>query len=285
MTPRLGSVLRFRDDKLFQGAVNISWFYQDRDRAQAAATAFVFHGPRYHGVPRQEDYHEHSLTDTATFAYSILSQACGKGEQPFKMAVAGYGTGKSHLALALAELLHTPESSAGRAVLESIAAADDELGQECRILLNEQGKPSLVIPLNGMREFPLLPEILRRVTASLRADGHDSTPVENMRPRFARAASLIERLHQRLVDEICREAGKPTLESLVAALREDQDETAYKAVAQYLDREGLSLDASQNGSLPELFQILMETYCGAGKPYKNIVILFDEFGKYLELRL
>lgn len=285
MTPRLGSVLRFRDDKLFQGAVDISWFYQDRDRAQAAATAFVFHGPRYHGVPRQEDYHEHSLTDTATFAYSILSQACGKGEQPFKMAVAGYGTGKSHLALALAELLHTPESSAGRAVLESIAAADDELGQECRILLNEQGKPSLVIPLNGMREFPLLPEILRRVTASLRADGHDSTPVENMRPRFARAASLIERLHQRLVDEICREAGKPTLESLVAALREDQDETAYKAVAQYLDREGLSLDASQNGSLPELFQILMETYCGAGKPYKNIVILFDEFGKYLEFAI
>ena len=29
----------------------------------------------------------------------------------------------------------------------------------------------------------------------------------------------------------------------------------------------------------------METYCGAGKPYKNIVILFDEFGKYLEFAI
>ncbi len=285
MSTCLGEIIRFRDDKLFQGAVDVSWFYRDRDKAREAAATFVFHGPRYHGVRQQEGYHEHRLTDTATFACSIVNQACGKGEQPFKMAVAGYGTGKSHLALALAELLHAPESDAGRAVLEGIAAADDELGQECRILLNEQGKPSLVITLNGMREFPLLPEIVRRVIDALRADGLDSTPVENVRPRFARAASLIEKLNPQLTNDICREAGKATLEHLVAALREEQDEAAYKAVAQYLEREGVPLDASQNGSLPDLFQILAETYCGDGKPYKNIVILFDEFGKYLEFAI
>ena len=285
MSTCLGDIIRFRDDKLFQGAVDISWFYRDRDKAEAAAAAFVFHGPRYHGVRQKEGYHEHRLTDTATLACSILSQSCGKGEQPFKMAVAGYGTGKSHLALALAEFLHTPESTAGQAVLESIVSADEELGQECRILLNEQGKPSLVIPLNGMREFPLLPEILRCVTASLHADGHDSTPVENMRPRFAKAASLIERLHQQFTDTICQEAGKPDLESLVAALREEQDEAVYKAVAQYLEKEGIPFDAGQNGSLPEFFQILVESYCGIGKPYKSVVILFDEFGKYLEFAI
>lgn len=285
MSTSLADIVQFRDDKLFQGAVDISWFYRDRDKAREAASAFVFHGPRYHCVQQQEGYHEHRLTDTATFALSILNQACGKGTQPFKMAVAGYGTGKSHLALALAELLHAPESAAGQAVLESIAAADEKLGQECRILLNEQSKPSLVIPLNGMRDFPLMPEILRHVSASLHADGHDSTPVKNMRPRFARAASLIEKLHKQFTDTICQEAGKPDLESLITALREDQDETTYKAVAQYLEKEGLPLDASQNGSLPELFQILVEMYCGIDKPYKSIVILFDEFGKYLEFAI
>lgn len=285
MSTCLGDIIRFRDDKLFQGAVDISWFYRDRDKARAAATAFVFHGPRYHGVRQQEGYHEHRLTDTASFACGILSQACGKGEQPFKMAVAGYGTGKSHLALALAEILHAPESPAGQAVLESIAAADEELGQECRILINEQSKPSLVIALNGMSEFPLLPEILRRAIDALRADGLDSAPVENVRPRFARVASLIENLNQQRTQKICQEAGKANLESLIAALREEQDEAAYKAVVLYLDQEGIPFEASQGGSLPELFQILVETYCGIGKPYKNIVILFDEFGKYLEFAI
>lgn len=285
MSMCLGDIIRFHDDKLFQGAVDISWFYRDSDKARTAAAAFVFHGPRYHGVRQQEGYHEHSLTDTASFACGILSQACGKGEQPFKIAIAGYGTGKSHLALALAELLHAPESPAGQAVLESIAAADDELGQECRILLNEQSKPSLVIALNGMSEFSLLPEILRRTIVVLRADGLDSTPVENARPRFARVASLIENLNQQCTDKICQEAGKPTLESLVIALREEQDEATYKAVVLYLEQEGIPFEASQGGSLPELFQILMETYCGIGKPYKNIVILFDEFGKYLEFAI
>ena len=285
MSTCLGDIIRFRDDKLFQGAVDISWFYRDRDKARAAATAFVFHGPRYHGVQQQEGYHEHRLTDTASFACGILDQACGKGEQPFKMAVAGYGTGKSHLALALAELLHAPESPAGQSVLESIAAADEKLGQECRILLNEQSKPSLVIALNGMSEFPLLPEILRRAIDALHADGLDSTPVENVRPRFTRVASLIENLNQQRTHKICQEAGKSNLESLVRALREEQDEATYKAVVLYLEQEGIPFEASQGGSLPELFQILVETYCGIGKPYKNIVILFDEFGKYLEFAI
>lgn len=84
MSTCLGDIIRFRDDKLFQGAVDISWFYRDRDKAEAAAAAFVFHGPRYHGVRQKEGYHEHRLTDTATLACSILSQSCGKGEQPFK---------------------------------------------------------------------------------------------------------------------------------------------------------------------------------------------------------
>lgn len=284
MNSLLGDVIRFRDDKLFQGAVDISWFSRDRNNSQAAAASFVFHGPRYHGV-HQEGYREHKLTDTASFACSIVTQACGKGEQPFKMAVAGYGTGKSHLSLALAELLHAPESAAGQAVLEGIAAADEDLGQKCRNLLSEESKPSLVIALNGMREFPLMSETTHIVIEALRADGHETSPIENVRPRFGRAASLIEKLNHQLTDEICLEAGYPNLESLVLALREEQNEAAYKAVAQYLEKAGLSLDASNNGSLPELFQILEDNYCGSGKPYKSIVILFDEFGKYLEFAI
>lgn len=40
MSTCLGDIIRFRDDKLFQGAVDISWFYRDRDKAEAAAAGF-----------------------------------------------------------------------------------------------------------------------------------------------------------------------------------------------------------------------------------------------------
>ncbi len=277
----LGDIIRFRDDKLFYGAVDVSWFFRDRAKSRAAATAFVFHGPRYHGV-RQYENSEHKATDTASFALGVLQQCCGKGEQPFKMAVSGYGTGKSHLALALAELLHEPEGEPGNAVCAGIADADAAMGRECRILLNEQHKPSLVIPLNGMNEFPLMSEITRRALELLRADGHDGAPIERVRPRFIDVATLIEKLDIKIKHEICQEAGKPNLETLITALRKDQDETVYKAVAEYLINLGLPIDVGQNGSLQDLFISITENYCGEGKPYKNVVILFDEFGKYLE---
>lgn len=285
MTTRLGDVIRYRDDKIFQGAVDLSWFYRDRVKSEAAAEAFVFHGPSYHGVQQQNGYGEHKLTDTASFAHHILEQACGKKDCPFILAVAGYGTGKSHLAVALAELLHAPHNAAGREVLESIATADASLGQECRILLNEESKPSLVIALNGMGEFHLMSEIMRRAIELLRADGHDSTPIENVRPRFAKAASLIEKLDKKFTDEICREACKDSLESVLFALREEQNEAVYAAVANYLVSEGVSLNTSQSESLNELLQLIIDNYCGESKPYKSIIILFDEFGKYLEFAI
>src|SRR5437667_355568 len=107
----LYELVKFRGDKLFNGAVNIDWFGTDEIRARAASDAFVFHGPKYHGVSQADvgTTHGHQLQDTATFALSLVRRCYGIEDQPFTLAIAGYGTGKSHLGLTLASLLRDPQ--------------------------------------------------------------------------------------------------------------------------------------------------------------------------------
>ena len=107
MKETIGDYIRFQDERLFEGAVNLDWWNENPDRAKKAASAFVFHGPTYHGVTQEDvgDAHGHRLQDTAGFTHSIVRSCVGLEDKPFTMAIAGYGTGKSHLALTLAELL------------------------------------------------------------------------------------------------------------------------------------------------------------------------------------
>jgi len=100
MTDLLRDIVKFRSDRLFNGAVNIGWLESDDARTRAAASAFVFHGPAYHGVSQADigAAHKHRLQDTANFARSLIRRSYGIEDQPFTLAIAGYGTGKSHLA-------------------------------------------------------------------------------------------------------------------------------------------------------------------------------------------
>ncbi|MFI4963362.1 MAG: hypothetical protein ACHP6H_05855, partial [Legionellales bacterium] len=101
MPTKLSDIIRFRGDRLFNGAVNINWFGADEPKAKIASEAFVFHGPKYHGVQQKDvgTQHGHNLIDTASFTRSVIRRCYGFEDQPFTLAIAGYGTGKSHLGL------------------------------------------------------------------------------------------------------------------------------------------------------------------------------------------
>ena len=131
-------LVRFRGDKLFNGAVNIGWFGSDEARTEAAASAFVFHGPAYHGVSQKDVgvAHGHRLQDTASFALSIVRRCYGIEDQPFTLAIAGYGTGKSHLGLTLGTLLSQPSGALANTVLTGIDNADKAIGSEIRAILS-----------------------------------------------------------------------------------------------------------------------------------------------------
>jgi hypothetical protein len=51
---KIGDLVRFHEERFFEGAVQLRWAQERKAQAQQAAQAFVFHGPRYHGASEAE---------------------------------------------------------------------------------------------------------------------------------------------------------------------------------------------------------------------------------------
>lgn len=280
----LKDIVRFRGDKLFNGAVNIDWYITDSDKSKLAAKAFVFHGPAYHGVTQDEvGYnHGHTLIDTARFTKAIVKRSYGFEDVPFTLAIAGYGTGKSHLGVTIAELLSTPADNTAADILANITSADQQIGEDIRIMIHGVDKPCLVIALNGLTKFDFIHGLSSQIIQVLRRDGHDVKPIEDLRPRFQQAIKMLNwvtnpSLQKELV-EIC---GGTSPENIISLL-ERQDEATYIKVNKFLSKYDMQIRNLQGESVQELIGRTVEVYCGEGKPYQSLVILFDEFGKYME---
>ena len=127
---KFGDALTFREDIFFDGAVQADWFYQE-EKSRLVAENFVFHGADYFGVSDGTD--RRTFTDTIQFVRDVVGKAAEEQRvNPLTLAIAGYGTGKSHLAVTLAELLsgaeYHPETY--RCVIDHIAKISPEKGQE-----------------------------------------------------------------------------------------------------------------------------------------------------------
>lgn len=283
MPQRLSDIVRFRGDRLFNGAVSINWFGADPARCRAASEAFVFHGPQYHGVQQQDvgTGHGYKLMDTASFARAVVRRCYGQEDQPFTLAIAGYGTGKSHLGLTLATLLADPEGETAAPVLSALEAADEVIGSEIRALLNESKQPCLVVALNGMQNFDLTAEITRQIARDLNKRGLDTKPLDGLRPRFAQAASLIRMANEGVVKELLVACETGSVQNILLRL-EQQDENIYSKIHDFFASRGMTIRALTGESLRDVIDVAVREYCGNGKPYRSLVVLFDEFGRYTE---
>ncbi len=278
----LQDIVKFRGDRLFHGAVNIDWFLSDEEKRRKASEAFVFHGPKYHGVSQDDvgHAHGHRLVDTASFARQVIRRCCGLDDQPFTLAIAGYGTGKSHLALTLATLLAYPSGDIAAAIVDALQTADPGIGDEIHALLREI-RPCLVIALNGMRNFDLTAEVTRQVILQLRARNLDTSPVDELRPRFRQAANLIRMAGENVIAELLADTGMPDAVGILSAL-EEQDEYVYGKVQEFFAERGMPIRALGGESVREVLDVVAREYCGDGKPFMHTLVLFDEFGRYTE---
>ncbi|WP_207168498.1 hypothetical protein [Thiocystis violacea] len=159
---RVESLVRFHDEHFFDGAVQLRWVQEREAQAQQAARAFVFHGPRYHGAGEADKEGidaNYRLKDSASFVADLLdsiqASLAGAERNPYLLAVAGYGAGKSHLATALAVLLDAPGAPAAADILAHLAKADATIGTSVEQGLARLGKPVLVLCLDGMAGFHL----------------------------------------------------------------------------------------------------------------------------------
>lgn len=285
----IGQIIHFHNERFFEGAVQLGWVQRRVDQAHQAAEAFVFHGPRYHGAgkaKREGIEGAYKLKDTASFVRDLLSSMRngveGREVNPYWLVVAGYGSGKSHLALTCATLLAEPTSETSQSIIEQVARADPEIGAIVAQQIAEMDKPALVLPLDGMAGFHLGNALSRAVFQQLRHHDVDAGAIRDLSPRFQTAEQFVKRNFAVRTDGFGERLPGLNAEQICMRLREN-DEAIYTAVdAVYRKANGLPIPVEGQESAQELIETLCSVYCGPDGPFSHVVILFDELGRYLE---
>lgn len=284
---KFSEIVSFRKDLFFDGAVQIDWFLQP-EKAQKVAENYVFHGSEYYGV--SEENSGRSLTDTIRFTRDICQKASEDEQRinPLTLAVSGYGTGKSHLAVTLAQILSGGEymPKTWQKILKNIGAIDPDAARAIRECTQRQ---NLVLILNGMRDFNLHYELLRAAQKSLRLYGCSDENLKKLNRAIETASRFFERnagtspeLFERFAPKFgYSEAGEELLHRIRLSLNEDP--AAFNIVnAAYEEINGNEIRWDEGVSASAVLQTLLVEYCGVSGQFDRIIILFDEFGRYLE---
>lgn len=86
-------IVKFRSDLFFNGSVEIDCIFKNREVAETAANSYVFHSKK--SFTQSED----GKTDSLELLNQLFDIAYNDMDNPFITAIAGYGSGKSHLCL------------------------------------------------------------------------------------------------------------------------------------------------------------------------------------------
>jgi hypothetical protein len=286
----IADLVSFRRDLFFEGAVQIGWLANSPERAQLAAQNFMFHGPELQAV-KSQDFENLSLgerlVDTCSFVQEIVSKIVVEqdddSKNPFVLAIAGYGTGKSHLGLTLSLLLsEQAESSVYKKITANLKHASTTIGTQIDQQLALRNRPCLVICLDGMQDFNLGAEFNRLLLRKLRASGVDLSPVELLSPRFSAAREFVEKNFSKNSKRFLSETSLTSQDEIINRLAERSEEVFSAVNKVFKDFTGTSIPLEGQESPQALISCICENYCGPTGEFSAFVVVFDEFGRYLE---
>lgn len=279
---KINEILKFNRDSFFDGAVQIDWFYNDSIRREVAKS-YVFHGKEYHGINKREN-----LIDTAGYVRRIIEKLyVDKNSNRFLLTIAGYGTGKSHLGVTLGSLLKENNEERNN-ILKKIKEVDFESG---KYIESNIGNKNLVITLNGMNDFNLNYQILKNAKLALKLHDVDTKFLEDMTKAYETAEHFLERNYSIFEDEFIKESKKvkkyalKDKDSLKISLLENirQDQEAFDIVNEvYKIMTSNYIKWDEGISAGDILLKINNKVCIEDKIFDNIVIIFDEFGRFIE---
>lgn len=283
---KVNDIVSFSKDSFYNGAVQTEWFY-DNERVGDIAGSYVFHGPKYYGVSGADvKAGEHRLIDTASFAKNLTDKLyADKPDNSFVMTIAGYGTGKSHLAVCLGALF-SGKSEIADTVISNISSVDPEIG---RYIEAKNTKRNLVIILNGMNNFNLDAEILRCTRLSLARDGIDDSLLRKLTKSYDIARHFVDRIFdlcrtgfEKSASNVGIELNGAELKNYLTANVESDSKVLSIINTVYEEVNGDKIAWDRGLSAGDILITLERELCGEGKPFGKILLLFDEFGRYIE---
>lgn len=279
---KLSEIINVRDDIVFGGAVHVDWFYQDKSKM--IAENFVFHGPDFFGVTEGEvEFSDHKLMDTCSYTKLISEKLNSENGNPLMLTIAGYGTGKSHLAVTLGKLFENRDKKTVDKILTNIRNADRATYDD---LITSGDKKNLVLILNGMKDFNLNIEILNSTRKVLSSYGYSEDFFSDITKAYTIAKIFIERnyeLHQSLFNDEFTDISKSDDDLYEYILENIYTDTVFNAVNNVYEKvNGTKIRWDEGITASEILRKLDERLCGENGDFNKILILFDEFGRYIE---
>ena len=281
---RIGDIITFRKDLYFEGAVQADWFYVPEKSAKVAEN-FVFHGKDYFGI---EANNKGKAIDTISLVRLLADKLNDDTTNPLSLAIADYGTGKSHLAVTLAQLFsgakYMPETYA--AIIKNIQQIDADAAVSINDVCTDR---NFVLVINGMRDFNLHYEVLRAAQKSLNIYGLSDEKLRNLNRALETAGLFFDRNKESqivLFEQSANQHGwfeKGT--QLVSRIKDSliSDDTAFEIINDvYKQVNGKEISWDEGISARSILEMLLSEYCGLNGQFDHVIILFDEFGRYLE---
>lgn len=283
---RFQDIIRFKKELYFNGAVQVDWFYNEVKQYDVASS-FVFHGPEYFGVAKNEiAFKSHRLLDTASFMNVLVDKIYGESPlSNFFLTIAPYGTGKSHLSVALASFL-SGNLRAQEAVLRNLRSIDTNIEQQ---VTRYDLKPNLVLILNGMRDFNLNYEILNATQKTLAAQNIDTDFLKELTKSYDIAHVFVENtfdnyqaLYEKYSETLDNTRAKVDLKQyLLDNILADTD--VFEVINKvYKDINGTYIRWDEGVSAGDVLEKISGKLCGEREPFNKVVLFFDEFGRYIE---
>lgn len=282
----LSNMLEFRKDLYFEGAVQADWFYNP-EKASKVAENFVFHGSQYFGIEDQGIGSKKRI-DTISLVEELATKLKDERANALSLAIADYGTGKSHLAVTLAQIFSGPEymPETYNKVLSNILNIDKEAAKKIKSLCEDR---NFVMVINGMRDFNLHAEILKAAQKSLRLYGLSDDSLRKLNRALETAEMFFNRNAESsisLFEKVANEKGWSVKgKELLDKIRNNLmvDEEAFEIVnGVYFEINGQDIKWDEGISASNILEMLISEYCGMNGRFDHIIILFDEFGRYLE---
>ncbi|WP_456274770.1 hypothetical protein [Bacillus sp. AK031] len=286
MEHQLKDIIRFKKELYFNGAVQVDWFYNDK-KQEEVSKSFVFHGPEYFGVGEDDiTFKSHRLVDTASFTNILANKLYGEStDSNFFMTIAPYGTGKSHLAVTLASLF-SKQDNLQKTILNNIKKVDNNLATEIK---DYSLKPNIVLVLNGMKDFNLNYEILNATQKVLKMNEINAEFLKSLTKSYDIAKNFVnntfenyKELYEKNAIELLSNAETGNLKDY---LTENiiQDANAFEVINNvYFQINGIYIRWDEGVSAGDVLTKIADTLCGDRGKFNKVIVLFDEFGRYIE---
>lgn len=284
---RVKDFLKFRRDLYFEGAVQADWFYE-KEKIKKVAEAFVFHGPEYFGVTQEDiGFQGHTLIDTCSFTEKLTERIHSDGDfNPLILAIAGYGSGKSHYALTLGSLFSNHDPKLTNKIIKNITTIDRDIGKKIESFVD---KPNFVIILNGMKDFNLNYEIINSIKKTLEIHNLDTDIFKDASKAYDSATHFVGKNFEVFNDSFLKHAKKYDISLEGEGLKKylcdniEKEPLIFEIINEvYYEITGNYIKWDVGFSASEILAKVVEIYCGERGYFNKVVILFDEFGRFIE---